>query len=87
MKWLEFIRRYISKLIICKSSVGIGASSKKYCIDLHISGVPNLPKALFLFTFVNSTKILVFSILTNLYFFVCSFPVEKLQRFHWYNWR
>ena len=52
MKWLEFICGYLSKLIFCKSSVGMEASSKNYCNDLRISGVLNLSKAFFLFTFV-----------------------------------
>ena len=71
MKWLEFIRGYISKLIICKSSVGIEASSKKYCNDLRISGVSgvNLSKAFFSFVNLCQTVFLV-------YWRICIFCVQ-----------
>ena len=62
-------------------TVGIEASSEKYCNDLHISAVLNLPKALFSFTFVNRTKCLVFNVLTNLYFLCTAFQWRNFSIF------
>ena len=78
MKWLEFIRGYISKLIICKSSVGIEASSKKYCNDLRISGVFNLSKAFFFCLPLSNS---IFSVLTNLYFLCTAFQWRNCSIF------